>query len=180
MKMLNKSLAIVLSMGLASSASAMTISDVNDTSTFLKEGDSITTTHDLTDDGVPTDFLVTSAELTLGFSDGLGLGDWSLDIADVTGDGIEGEFEVDGTHWFGYDIRTVNIGADGISTLNSSGQLEVTVTAKDTSFWDGRNDFWLKTSRLDAEATARQVPEPASVMLLGLGLLVLGLRRLRA
>ena len=44
----------------AVSAQAMQITDVNNPYVFLNEGESHTITHDLSDDGVPSSYLVTS------------------------------------------------------------------------------------------------------------------------
>lgn len=159
---------------------AMQIVDVNNPYVFLTEGNSHTITHDLSDDGVPGMYQVTSGNLMLGFSDGYFFGDFAWDMAQLSGSGLSGTFEVGGTHLWGYDIRTVGLGADGISSLNSNGMLEVTLTAISTPYWyQGYNDFWWKTSKLTVNVEEVSVSEPATISLLGLGLICLGLFRRR-
>lgn len=164
----------------AVSAQAMQITDVNNPYVFLNEGESHTITHDLSDDGVPSSYLVTSGTLELGFSDGEVVGDLAWDIASLSGNGLSGTFTVDGTHLWGYDIQAFNIGAGGLSDLNTDGKIQVTLTAIDTHWLKGHNDFWWKTSKLIANVTPNQVSEPATLALFGLGLMGLVMTRRKA
>lgn len=165
----------------AFSAQAMQIVDVNNPYVFLKEGHSHTITHDFSDDGVPDQYQVTSGVLKLGFSDGYKHGDWALDMASLSGSGLSGVFEVDGTHKYGYDIKLFGLGADGLSDINTDGKIEVTLTAIHTPRWyQGYNDFWWKTSKLIAQVTPTQVSEPATFALFGFGLMGLVMTRRKA
>lgn len=164
----------------SSSTFAVLVSDFKHVGKWLTEGNSHSIVHDLRDNGVPGSFQVTKAWLSVGFSDGYRSGDWALDMAKVTGSGLSGTWEVDGTHRYGYDIRKVRVGNSGIDDLNFDGLLKVTITALNTpSRWDGHNDFWWKTSTLKARIKPKSVPEPSSVALLGLGVLGLSLARKR-
>lgn len=164
----------------AFSAQAMQITDVNNPYVFLNEGESHTITHDLSDDGVPNSYQVTSGVLRLGFSDGYKYGDLAWDVASLSGNGLSGDFTVDGTHKYGYDIKFFGIGTDGLSDLNTDGKIEVTLTAIDTPWYKGHNDFWWKTSKLIAQVTPTQVSEPATFALFGLGLMGLVMTRRKA
>lgn len=156
-------------------ANATVIRDTNNPFVFLSEGDSHTVYHDLTDNGVPNALLVTAASLRLSFSDGYLFQDWAYDVADISGAGVSGSFEVDGTHVGGFDVRWLPVGQNGIDELNTSGILAVTVTAAHTPW--GHNDFWWKKSKLIAHVT--EVPAPSALLLLGLGLCGVHLGRRR-
>lgn len=180
MRTLVKTALLGLILSFASQAGAVIISDfvnireVNNAYLLLKEGQSYTVTHNISDNGVPDLNQVDSAWLRLGFAD-----DWrdfwfESEVALVSGSGILGSFEVDGSI-LSYDIRYLGVGADGVDDLNADGLIEVTVASKD--LWWGKGDFYWKTSELFADISPVNVNEPATLIMLGIGLL--GLRLVR-
>lgn len=164
----------------ASQASAVIVTDfvdiheVYDGYLLISQGESYTITHDLTDNGVPTENEVDSATLKLEFADDNDRFWFEGEFSLVTGEGIFGFFEVDGNIW-NYDVEWLGVGTDGINDLNNNGQLAVTVTSLD---WIG-GDFWWKTSTLFANINPVEVNEPATLVILGIGLLGLGFVRRR-
>ena len=192
MKKLVGVISLVMALMLSQNAMALLIEDRIGVYEWMTEGETHTETHDLTDDGVPDHYSVTSATVHLAFADDDKDYEWKwiwqkcddcrrggkwvlkvvegkLEYAIASGEGVSGYYEVDGSHIFGYDWRSITVGQAGIDSLNNNGLLDVSVTAKNRQ--DGyRTDFWWKKSVLKAYVEKVPVPEPGT-----LGLLLMGL-----
>lgn len=178
-----KSLAVITLVLVGANTNAKIVSDFidihedNNGYLLLSAGEAYTVTHDLTDNGVPSDYQVEDAWLTIGLADDI-YGWWNgdpwgqLEFALITGQGVNsGNVEVDG-NIFHYDYQFLSVGTNGVAELNNFGQLEVTITSL-------YGDFYWKNSELFASIAAVNVTEPKTLALLFIGALGLGLARRR-
>jgi hypothetical protein len=162
----------------------MIIWDVERPITFLSELDnqSHTVTHEL---AAPTGYSIVKAMLVVAFSDGYWHPDRPGEKFHLTADGVDQLYEghMNGTHRWGFQYMPFLLGQASIDSLNSTGELAVTIKALDTLNGVNNcqrqhacaNDFWWKKSILVAKVT--EVPEPGMLGLLGLGLLGVGTAR---
>lgn len=174
-----KSLAVlaILVAGVNTNAGIITdfvdLHSVNGNYVLLSAGQSFTITHDLTDNGVPDQFLVDSASLRIGLADDHN-GNWLsevFEVAFVIGEGVIGLFEVGG-NIFSYDYRTLPVYQAGVDSLNTIGALEITITSL-------LGDFYWKNSELTAVVSPVSVSEPKTLALLAIGIVGLALVRRR-
>ena len=145
---------------------------------YMTGGDEFTYTHDLTDDGFDT---IWGGELVLDYTLTLEM----YDDDDRRLDGLEFAW-VDQPGFFGdglynFSLSSTSFGPSlvGWLSVNILGTLDVTVQAYDTQF--GAGDFYIASSTLEASGYGHEpVPEPGTMLLMGLGLAgIVGARRRR-
>jgi len=150
---------------ISTSSFAGVITDVVTQQHKIDTFESVSWTHDLTDDG----FVFGSAEsatLTIKFWDDSNSFWDFFELATIVVGSIDLEdgdiFHIPVNDWAG------SLGVNSLVTLNATGLLNVTV-------WSTLGDFIVGDSTL----TVSTVPEPSSLILFGMGLLGLGVLRRR-
>lgn len=142
-------------------------------SVFMSENNSLSYTHDVNDDvDLAAGDTITSANLELDFTNDLldttFTGWWNSCLPDTT---EHIYYAFDGSSWTyldEVDNGQYNVGVD-IALLNTDGQLLVDLAV---SNWDnGCTTAWLDHSKLYGTAETAPVPEPSTIMLMGVGLL---------
>ena len=144
-------------------ANAIPIVDTYDVNTLLQTGDSVSYTHDLTDNDFELG-TATSGTIEIQFSDNTDSA-WEVILIVVE----EFDFDTGGilistaaSSFFG------DLEVNALAQINSVGELDITIY----SWW---GDFSVGQSVLTVEVNS--VPEPGVLGMLGLGLLGLGVAR---
>ena len=168
---------LMLIFGLLGSASAATYTDSVDFgglymqdgawvstgwfSGYFQDDDTVCWTFDITDDGFnPDNQDVTAANVGLNFSDD---NDWFFEYAELDVGANEFYWEV--------DTGDVSFTLSSLMTLSDTGTVDASLTARPNL--THTTDFHFNNATLNADGTdpTAPVPEPSTIMLMGVGLL---------
>lgn len=164
--------------GFAGTASALPAwSDVVAVDTYLVGGESVSYTHDITDDGfVPGADTAATFSLTITLRDdksGGALGRYfdfyvpEVAFVDLAGTSADQSFSATLTD------ATLGVSAEALLSLQATGLMDITIASMS-------GDFWVRTSTLDVSAPSSllpavpppAVPEPAAAAVFALGALI--------